>query len=165
PLKQCRHVNRDGNKHLRVFESKTQCAIATHGDSTDGPPRTIFDKTKTLLHLRHKFTNEEVFIQYVAIARVDVERALGFGRDDHKLAQAFLVPGVFNHTGCAAGSQEALVSAQPMQKIERRKMLARLGVITRRQHGTEANASRDILAPHGAALHARFRKTTYRAEQ
>src|SRR6185312_9100591 len=134
-------------------------------DSTDGPPRTIFDKTKTLLHLRHKFTNEEVFIQYVAIARVDVERVLGFGRDDHKLAQAFLVPGVFNRTGCTARSQEALVSTEPMQEIECRKALARLGVIARRQHGTEADTPRDILAPHGTALHARFRKTTYRAEQ
>src|ERR1043166_7060605 len=124
-----------------MLEGKPQCSVAAHGNSADCAPGTPADQMKTPLHLRHKLADKEIFVQNVAVARVDVEGVLALRRNDHKLAQTLLFPRLFYSAGRPGGCQKTLVAAQPVQKIQHGKPPARMRVITGRQHGAKAAPS------------------------
>src|SRR6266852_5041399 len=107
----------NGDKHLRILESKTQGAVSTHGDAINRARRTRSQQPETFLHLGNKIMNEKIFVEHVAIARIDVERILRLRSNDHELSQAFLLPRFFNRAGRAAGGKEGLVAAESVQKI------------------------------------------------
>src|SRR5579859_1050472 len=159
-LQQSGHVRAHGNEHPWILEGKAQRAVAAHGDAFDRAAAPVVRYPEAALHLRNKFANEKIFVEHVSVAGVDVEGVLALRRDDYEFAQALLLPGVLNCTGSATGGEKALVAAQPVQEIQDGKALAGIGVVTGRQHGAKADAAGNVLALHGAALHARFGEST-----
>ena len=70
-----------------------------------------------------EFADEEIFVMHAPVFGVDVERSVGFRRDDDKFAHLLLLPHIFNNLPAAAGDQKTLVAAKAMQKIKHWELL------------------------------------------
>src|SRR5262249_53831318 len=61
-LQQRRHVRDYGHEHLRILECETQCAIASHGNATDGTSGASVEQAEMFFHLRDEVTDKEVLV-------------------------------------------------------------------------------------------------------
>src|SRR5262249_12107757 len=118
---------------LRILEGKPQRAVSAHGDAADGPARARSQQTESFLHLRDKLTNEKILVSRFAVFGVDVKRISRLRRDDHKLGETFLLPGIGDYVPSACGNQKRLVASQAMQEVEHRKLLRPLCIVAGRQ--------------------------------
>src|SRR5258708_22896579 len=132
-LEQRRHLRGHNAKHPRILECEPQRPVATHGDAADAPSGAVPYQAEFLLHLWDKVTNKKIFITDPPVSGIDVETRVSIGRDDHHFANLLLLLRIFDHVPTAGGNQKALVSAQPVEVVERWKFLCWLRVITRRQ--------------------------------
>ena len=104
-------------EQLRVFQPETQRPITTHRNPGNSPlladganPVMAFDE-------RNKFLNEESLVAHFSVARIDVKRAAGVGRDQQEFADFIRRAKIFHFVGYAGVHQDLFVPAQAMQKI------------------------------------------------
>src|SRR6185437_5508118 len=110
-------VRGDGDEKARMRKSEMQRAVAAHGHSGDGARAAFGGDAVSAFHGGNKFLEKEIFVARAAIARIDVEGGVRFGRDDEKLADFFLLPLIFNDVPAAGGDEELFVAAQSVKKI------------------------------------------------
>ena len=152
-------------KYLWIFESKTQCSIASHGNSADGAGGARAEQAKAFFHLRNEVADEEIFVPRISTPGVDVKAGICLRSDDHELANLLSLLKVLDDVPCAAGDEEGMVAAQPMQKIDSSEFLVGLSIVARRKKCAEAGSVRKITAFYGAAFHASSGKRGKRAQQ
>src|SRR5215813_14609620 len=105
-LHERRHQAGGGDKHLRILEGKPQCAISTHGDTADGPAGSRSQQAEFFLHLWNKVANKKILVLGLAALGGDVKGIPRLRGDDHKLGEAFLLPGVDDYVPASCRNQK-----------------------------------------------------------
>jgi len=80
-----------------------------------------------------EFADEEILVAHFAVARVDVEAAVGAGRDDQEFADLLLLPHVFDEVPAALGEQGLRVFSEAVEEIENGKFARVTGFVAGRQ--------------------------------
>src|SRR5436305_9724113 len=101
-----------------MLESKTQGPVATHRDAGNASSRGSTFRPILLLHLRHKFLGEEVFIAQFAICRIEIKSMSAARSQDYKIADLPARAQMLHYVPTAKVKERLLVIAQPVQVIQ-----------------------------------------------
>ena len=114
------HLRADRGKLVRISEGQTQRTIATHGNTGNAAGGASAFRAILLLHLRHEFLLQKIFVARLAILRVEVETVAAAGRENNEIADFALAAKIGHDVPSAEVEQRLLVVAQSMQVIQHR---------------------------------------------